>query len=181
MTELINVGIFGGCNSTPLTPELKVNLIKIAESLSIDKMKVIYGGGHTGIMHVIPQKFNERGGKVKSINSHALMNSDDYDKFYGEHEIYDTLDIRQSKLIENSDIFVCLPGGIGTFFELFHVMALNHTKIRNSLIILYNYEHYFDALIELIKQLPKYPSNLIIVDNYSKVIQSINNYIENLK
>ncbi|ARF08323.1 putative lysine decarboxylase [Catovirus CTV1] len=181
MENYLNIGIFGGCNSTPLSDDLKNKLVEIAQSLPTNNVKVVYGGGFTGVMHVIPQKFNSMGGKVKTINSHSLMKAEDYDKFYGELKIYDTLDIRQSKLIESSDIFLCLPGGIGTYSELFQIMALNHVKARDCAVLIYNYNNYFDSLKTLIDNLPKSPENLTFYNNTNDIILALNDHIKKLK
>ena len=53
-------------------------------------------------------------------------------------------------MISLSDIFIVLPGGIGTLDELFEVMALNYLKMTNKKIVILNFNKYWDPLKNLI-------------------------------
>ena len=54
---------------------------------------------------------------------------------------------RKMKMIKISDIFLILPGGLGTLDELFDVWTTKQLNQHNKIIILLNYEHFFDDLI----------------------------------
>ena len=54
---------------------------------------------------------------------------------------------RKEMMIELSDAFVVLPGGIGTFEELFEVWTGNHIRAYTKPIILINLEGFYDGLL----------------------------------
>ena len=54
---------------------------------------------------------------------------------------------RKEMMIELSDAFVVLPGGIGTFEELFEVWTGNHIKAYTKPIVLVNLEGFYDGLL----------------------------------
>ena len=58
-------------------------------------------------------------------------------------------------MISLSDVFIVLPGGIGTLDELFEVMALNYLKINNKKIVILNFNNYWDPLKKLIDNMKK--------------------------
>ena len=53
-------------------------------------------------------------------------------------------------MISLSDIFIVLPGGIGTLDELFEVMALNYLKMNSKKIVILNFNKYWNPLKDLI-------------------------------
>ncbi|EFC35424.1 predicted protein [Naegleria gruberi] len=169
----MKIGIFGGCNTTRLTPVLEEELKVLASLINTEQHLVVYGGGKKGVMSIVPKYFHERGGRVISINTKEANNG--LDECYGENFLYDTLQERQRRLIENSELVICLPGGIGTISELFDVMAMNNNKIRNVKILLYNFEGFFNHMIEQIKLLGKNTDEYLIVTN------EVNDLMERLK
>lgn len=171
----IAICIFGGYNSIPLTDTFEKELEKIADSLSTQNVHIIYGGGNTGIMSVIPKIFFKKGGNVTAISTNEF-DQEDLHSYYGKMELYNTLDERQSQMMKRSDLFLCLPGGIGTLSELFQALSLNYAKIRNTQIILFNYNNFYDLILEHLKKLPKYPDNLFSFENSEKVIHFINSF-----
>ena len=162
------IGIFSGSKWPKYNKcGLQKSLMTFTNSLDTSQFKIAYGGGESGVMGVIPRRFDEIGGKVIGID--AKMFSDKYGTApFGEQRIYDTFSERQHKLIEESDIFLVLPGGVGTIYEIFEVITFNDLNLWTcSLsttptvkpIIIYNYENYYG---DLKKQLIEGVSNQLI-------------------
>jgi cytokinin riboside 5'-monophosphate phosphoribohydrolase len=57
---------------------------------------------------------------------------------------------RKTKMIELSDAFIVLPGGVGTMDEMFEVLAFSHLGINEKLIGVLNVSGYYDTLIRFI-------------------------------
>ena len=55
-----------------------------------------------------------------------------------------------------SDFFIVMPGGIGTFDELFEILAMNQLNLCNKPIGLLNVENFFDPFLELLTHLNKF-------------------------
>jgi len=62
---------------------------------------------------------------------------------------------RKEMMIKLSDAFVVLPGGIGTFEELFEVWTGNHIRAYTKPIILINLEGFYDGLLTFTNEVRK--------------------------
>jgi uncharacterized protein (TIGR00730 family) len=144
-----NIGIFSGSKTPFFFEDISSQLKKIAEGISKDTFRIVYGGGNSGLMGVIPKRYSELGGKVTGIDADMFVK-----KFgrtvFGELEVYDTFNERQMRLIQRSDIVLVLPGGVGTISELFDVLTLNDLNLKKTQVIIYNYNGFYDEIIQFI-------------------------------
>ena len=60
---------------------------------------------------------------------------------------------RKSKLIEIGDLFIALPGGIGTIDEIFEVLALKQLEQSNKKVGILNSNSYYDLMILFLQKL----------------------------
>ena len=65
----------------------------------------------------------------------------------------DNLSDRKQMMEDQSDVFVALPGGIGTIDELFTIAAAHTIGYHNKLVILYNMKGFWDSLIAMLDDL----------------------------
>ena len=89
-------------------------------------------------MGIIPKKFSERSGQVFSVDSKQFIKNYDHLIYKPEFVIsyvMDTFTKRQNKLVSNGDIYLCLPGGVGTISELFDVLVNNDVNNKHFDII----------------------------------------------
>ena len=114
------------------------------------KYNVVYVGGTGGLMGTVRKTYEKKGGKVISSNVRRFMENDCPDDF-----VYDTIDERQKKLMDLGDMYLILPGGYGTHFEMLEVMTKNDIGEASKPIFLYNVNGIFDNLIKLIDNLVK--------------------------
>ena len=111
-----------------------------------DDVNVIYGGGESGLMGEI-SKYK---GNLISSNLKKFVNSDTTDNY-----VFENINHRQEKLVELGDVYIILPGGYGTHYELLQVMTLNDIKVFNKPIILYNINNFFDKFINYLQDITK--------------------------
>lgn len=81
----------------------------------------VYGGGERGIMGCTRSACRNGNSVISSNVSKFVKAGEALDDF-----IYERIIPRQNKLVEISDIFIGLPGGIGTLYEIFQVAYSNH-------------------------------------------------------
>jgi uncharacterized protein (TIGR00730 family) len=111
---------------------------------------LVFGGGSVGLMGVVADAVLERGGEVIGVIPQALATKEllhvgvrDMRRVRDMHE-------RKSVMAENADAFVALPGGYGTFEELFEVVTWAQLGFHRKNIGLLNVDGYFDPLVKLI-------------------------------
>jgi hypothetical protein len=144
-----NIGIFSGSKIPFFFDDISSQLKKIAEGIPNDKFRVVYGGGNSGLMGVIPKRYSEVGGRVTGIDADMFVKRFGRTEF-GDLEVYDTFNERQMRLIQRSDIVLVLPGGVGTISELFDVLTLNDLNLKKTKVIIYNYNGFYDEIIQFI-------------------------------
>jgi hypothetical protein len=94
-----------------------------------------------------------------------------------------SLQKRKSLMIKKADMFLVLPGGLGTLDELFEVMTLNQLNIYNKPIFIYNIANYWKNLNLLLKHMNKegflYKNDfkkILWVNNSEELIREINKF-----
>jgi uncharacterized protein (TIGR00730 family) len=108
---------------------------------------ILYGGGDKGLMGVV---YHDARSVGMSVTGHNL---DRWSQPHLDTEIvYTTLLDRQNGLIRSSQSYLILPGGIGTIYELSQVLCHNDVEKLGKKVILYNYNHYYDGFIDMLKQ-----------------------------
>ena len=58
--------------------------------------------------------------------------------------------------LEKSDVFIIVPGGIGTLDEFFEVLILKELNRHSKKIILFNINNFYDKMIEMILEMHDY-------------------------
>lgn len=113
-------------------------------------LTLVYGGGASGMMGEVARTALAGGAKVIGIRP-ALL--DHLERPQGGIEIVPTPDLfeRKQKMIEMSDAFLILPGGLGTLDEFFEVVTTAQLQVHAKPIMLFNTEGYFAPLLALLR------------------------------
>ena len=119
----------------------------LGEKIGRNNWHVVYGGGKCGLMGETAESALRSGSKVIGVITEDLLNMESSLKGLSQLCVVDSMAERKMKMIKISDIFLILPGGLGTLDELFDVWTTKQLNLHNKIIILLNYEHYFDDLI----------------------------------
>ena len=114
--------------------------------------QLVYGGGRNGLMGIVAQATQEAGGRVVGIIPKALVDKEQANHHCDELHVVDTMHERKAMMAERSDAFVALPGGIGTFEELFEVWTWRQLGYHDKPIGVLNVAGYYDALMVFLQQ-----------------------------
>jgi uncharacterized protein (TIGR00730 family) len=82
---------------------------------------LVYGGGHIGLMGVVADAALAAGGKVIGVIPQSLADKELAHHGLSELRIVGSMHERKALMVELSDGFIALPGGIGTLEEFFEV------------------------------------------------------------
>jgi uncharacterized protein (TIGR00730 family) len=114
---------------------------------------LVYGGANRGLMGEVARAAHASGGKVIGVIPQALV---DLEQAYHEADeliISDGLRDRKSILEARATGFLILPGGLGTFDELFEVLTLRQLRMHNKPIVLVDIDGFFQPFMRLIEHL----------------------------
>ena len=109
--------------------------------------QLVYGGGRNGLMGIVAEATQAAGGRVVGIIPKALVDLEQANTHCDELHVVDTMHERKAMMAERSDAFIALPGGIGTFEELFEVWTWRQLRYHDKAIGVLNVAGYYDALL----------------------------------
>ncbi len=109
--------------------------------------QLVYGGGNNGLMGLVAQATAEAGGRVVGIIPKALQSQENTRTACDEVHVVDTMHERKRMMAERADVFLALPGGIGTFEEFFEVWTWRQLGYHDKPVGLLNTEGYYDGLL----------------------------------
>ena len=109
--------------------------------------QLVYGGGRNGLMGIVAEATQAAGGRVVGIIPKALVDLEQANTHCDELHVVDTMHERKALMAERSDAFIALPGGIGTFEELFEVWTWRQLRYHDKAIGVLNVAGYYDALL----------------------------------
>ena len=109
--------------------------------------QLVYGGGRSGLMGIVADAAQAAGGRVVGVIPQTLVDKEHARRECDELHIVQTMHERKALMAERSDAFVALPGGIGTFEELFEVWTWRQLGYHNKPLGLLNVAGYYDGLL----------------------------------
>ena len=109
--------------------------------------QLVYGGGRNGLMGIVAEATQAAGGRVVGIIPKALVDLEQANTHCDELHVVDTMHERKALMADRSDAFIALPGGIGTFEELFEVWTWRQLRYHDKAIGVLNVAGYYDALL----------------------------------
>ena len=119
----------------------------LAAALAGRGLGLVYGGGNVGLMGVLADAMLQRGADVVGVIPHGLMVKEVGHEGLTELHVVDSMHERKALMVELSDGFVAMPGGLGTFEEFFEVLTWAQLGIHRKPVGLLNVRGYFDPLL----------------------------------
>jgi uncharacterized protein (TIGR00730 family) len=114
--------------------------------------QLVYGGGRAGLMGVVADAALAAGATAVGVIPQSLMGRELGHRGLTELHVVETMHQRKMMMAERSDAFVALPGGIGTFEELFEVWSWRQLGYHDKPLGLLNVTGYYDALLAFLEQ-----------------------------
>jgi uncharacterized protein (TIGR00730 family) len=113
-------------------------------------IRLVYGGGKTGLMGAVADSVLETGGLavgviIPSMNTTALAHVG-----LTQMDVVDGMHARKARMHELADGYIAMPGGLGTFDELFETMTWAQTGAHEKPVGLFNVRNYYAPLLAAI-------------------------------
>ena len=114
---------------------------------------IVYGGVNCGLMECLAKAVKEAGGQTIGVVPMLVEKSGRTSDYVDVEIPCDNLTDRKQLMMDQSDVFIALPGGIGTLDEIFTVTASATIGYHQKPVILYNMKGFWDSLIAMLDDL----------------------------
>ena len=113
--------------------------------------QLVYGGGKVGLMGEVADATLAAGGRVVGVIPESLKRLEVGHQGLDELHVVPTMHARKQMMAERAQVFIALPGGIGTLEELYEVWTWRQLGYHDQPIGLLNIEGYYDDLLRFMK------------------------------
>ncbi|GAB4214245.1 MAG: TIGR00730 family Rossman fold protein [Rhodoferax sp.] len=139
------------CGSSPgADPVYRAAAQALGQAMARRGVGLVYGGASIGVMGAVADAVLAAGGRVLGVIPEALAQREVAHTGLTELVVTPSMHVRKMRMAEAADAFVALPGGIGTFEELFEIWTWAQLGIHSKPVALLNVAGYFDSLIALV-------------------------------
>lgn len=149
------VCIFCGANSGNSNKVINQTIL-LCDLLIRSGYNLVYGGGGMGLMGIIAERFLENGAKVIGVRPSLLIKNEETHTDVTELIVVETMQERKAKLIELSDLFIALPGGVGTLDEIIETFTLLKIGFTTKQSGILNTDGFYDNLVFQLKKMSKW-------------------------
>jgi len=131
-------------------PEYRAAAEELGRAIASRGLGLIYGGARVGLMGAVADAALAAGGHVVGVIPHVLVDKEVAHQGITELHVTSTMHTRKALMAEKADAFLILPGGYGTFEEMFEVLAWQTLKIHSKPVVLLNVAGFYDKLLEFL-------------------------------
>lgn len=149
MNDIRSVTVY--CSSSSAIPKPYTDAAaELGAAIAHEKWALVYGGNRVGSMGVLADACRKAGGHVVGITPKLMVEKGVSDPECHELVVTDCMRERKHHLEHRGDAFITLPGGLGTYEEVFEIIVGKQLAYHNKPIVLLNISGYFEPLLAMI-------------------------------
>ncbi|HEX4613540.1 MAG TPA: TIGR00730 family Rossman fold protein [Urbifossiella sp.] len=174
-----SVCVFCG-SATGADPAFAAAARAVGTELARRALGLVYGGGRVGLMGQVATATLAAGGTVVGVIPHALSGKEIAFTEATELIVVESMHARKALMADRADAFVALPGGFGTFDELFEILTWAQLGIHRKPIGLLNVAGFFTPLLAWLDQVvaagllkPKHRGLLLASDSVPDLLDQL--------
>ena len=141
---------------------------------------IVFGGHDVGLMHSVSKAVKQAGGHVIGVVPQRIEEMGRLSPWLDVHIPCVDLTDRKQLMMDQSDAFIILPGGIGTLDELFTVVSMKTLDFHQKPVLLWNMKGFWDSLIACLDDLhqkgvtrKQWRSYIIVVNTFEELKNEI--------
>ncbi|MBU5239061.1 TIGR00730 family Rossman fold protein [Bacillus velezensis] len=142
--------VFAGSNPG-VNEEYKRKAAELGEYMAEQGIGLVYGGSRIGLMGTVADALMAGGGKAVGVMPSGLFSGEVVHQNLTELIEVSGMHERKAKMSELADGYIAMPGGFGTYEELFEVLCWAQIGIHQKPIGLYNVNGYFEPMMKMVK------------------------------
>lgn len=150
MTSIRSLAVFCG-SRVGINPVYAAAGRALGHGMARAGIRLVYGGGRIGIMGVVADAVLEADGQVLGVIPEFLAKWEVAHEKATEMVVTDTMHTRKLRLYEESDAFLIMPGGLGTFDEAFEIITWRQLRLHDKPILLCNVAGWAGPLVGTIE------------------------------
>jgi len=181
MTEIKNVCVYCG-SSSQVDDAYKKAAVDLGGLIAKENWGVVYGGGHVGLMGLVADSALDKGGDVIGIIPSHIEEREVQHTNLTELHVVDTMHVRKQMMVDRSQAFVILPGGLGTLDELFELLTWKQLGLHDKPIVIVNVNGYWEKMLAAVKYIADQGfmrqddlKMFIAVDSVDEVVDALKN------
>jgi uncharacterized protein (TIGR00730 family) len=148
LPRLKSLCVFCG-SSAGADPRYREAAGRLGGLLAQERVQLVYGGGHLGLMGALAEAVIGGGGRVIGIIPEHLTKVERAYLDVTELHVVDSMHTRKRKMFDMADAFAVLPGGMGTMDETFEILTWKQLHLHNKPIVIVNQHDYWTAWLDL--------------------------------
>lgn len=166
------------CASSALTPEKYLLAAdQLADDLVKNNVRVVYGGGSTGLMGRIADRVLALGGEIIGIMPNFMKEVEWAHKQVKQFYFVADMHERKKRFLEGTDALIALPGGSGTLEELLEAITWKRLGLFPHPIIIFNQDGFYDPLLKQLEvceaekfMSPQHKAMWTVVDKVEQIL-----------
>ncbi len=141
-----NIAVFCG-SRLGNSEEIRTQIIKLVSLFADSNCNLVYGGSKKGIMGIVARVFVQHNRKIIGILPYRKLENEKISNDLTSRICVNNLFERKMKMIELSNVFLILPGGVGTLDEMLEIIVSNRMKFTSKKVAIFNVQKYYEYFI----------------------------------
>ena len=176
----MKIGIFCSANNN-IDPEFFRLTEELGKWMGRNGHDLVFGGCNLGLMECIARSVHDAGGHTIGMIPTMLEKHGRVSDYVDVNVACSDLSDRKQLMMAQADIFIALPGGVGTLDAIFTVAASHTIGYHSKRVVLYNMKGFWDSTIALLDDMQqrgvirgKWSDFIAVANDFESLI----NYIE---
>lgn len=149
MTKIKSLCVYCG-SSAKVDEDFKKLAADVGKMMADAGIRLVYGGGKAGLMGIIADAVMQNGGEVTGIIPSHIADREIQHKGLTELHVVDSMHVRKQMMVDLSDAFLVLPGGVGTLDETCEIMTWRQLGVHDKPIVVANIKGYWTPFLTMI-------------------------------
>ena len=150
----MNISIAVFCSAaTGLAAEYYEQTTLLGRWIGEQGYRLVYGGASLGLMECIAKAAKEAGATITGVVPDKLVERGIVSTLLDENIPVHSLGERKEVMLRESDLFIALPGGLGTLDEVFHIVGESSIGYHTKPVVLYNIGGCWNSLLHMLDDL----------------------------
>lgn len=148
----LSIAVF--CSAaTDIAPQFFEQTARLGRWIGMQGYRLIYGGANLGLMDCVARTAKEKGAVIVGVVPDKLIERGIVSTLLDETIHVHNLGQRKEVMLRESDVFIALPGGLGTLDEVFHILGEGSIGYHTKPVILYNINGCWNTLLAMLYDL----------------------------